>query len=114
MWSMAGMVDGPVIIESFWATGRDEEFFRLGAERAGIRVAVEVWCDVSIETARRRIAERPRHPVHLNDEGRFEWQQLAQDARPISGYPVIVVNTEAAVDVGALAREIRTALSPVG
>lgn len=114
MWSMAGMVDGPVIIESFWATGRDEEFFRLGAGRAGIRFAVEVWCDVSIETARRRFAERSRHPVHLDDGRGFEWEQLAQNARPISGYPVIVVNTEAAVDVGVLVREIRAALSPVG
>lgn len=114
MWSMAGMVDGPVIVESFWATGRDEEFFRLGAARAGIRVAVEVWCDVSIETARGRFAERPRHPVHQDDGHQFEWEQLAQDARPISGYPLIVVNTESAVDVGALSREIRAALSPVG
>jgi predicted kinase len=110
MWSMAGMIDGPVVIESFWATGRDDEFFHRGVVRAGIRVAVEVWCGVSLETARRRFAERQRHPVHEDETRVFEWEQLARDARPISDFPVIPVNTETVVDVQALSREIRAVL----
>lgn len=110
MWSMAGMIDGPVIVESFWATGRDEDFFRRGAASAGIRVAVGVWCEVSIDTARRRFVERARHPVHLDDERRLEWEQLVRNARPIAGFPVIVVNTEAKVDLGILCSEIRVIL----
>lgn len=110
MWSLVGMVEGPVIVESFWATGRDEEFFQRGVASAGIDVAVEVWCDVSIETARRRFEERPRHPVHEDAERGFEWEQLARGARPISQFPTVIVNTEAPVDVPKLASDLRNLL----
>ncbi|GAA3747221.1 hypothetical protein GCM10022239_23390 [Leifsonia bigeumensis] len=110
MWSLVGMVDGPVIVESFWARGRDEEFFRRGVADAGIDVAVEVWCEVSVETARRRFEERPRHPVHQDTERGFEWEQLVRAARPISQFPTIIVNTDAPVDMPKLVVELRAAL----
>ncbi|MBB5634044.1 putative kinase [Cryobacterium mesophilum] len=110
MWSLVGLVDGPVIVESFWATGRDEDFFQRGVADAGVDVAVEVWCEVSIETARRRFEERPRHPVHQDTERGFEWEQLARAARPISQFPTVIVNTEAPVDVPKLAVELRAVL----
>lgn len=110
MWSLVDLVDGPVIVESFWATGRDEEFFEHGLASTGIDVAVEVWCEVSVETARRRFEERPRHPVHQDTERGFEWEQLTRGARPISQFPTIIVNTEAPVDVPKLAVELRAVL----
>lgn len=110
MWSLAAMIDGPVVIESFWATGRDEEFFQRGIETAGIEVGVEVWCEVSIETARRRFETRPRHPVHVDAARGFEWEELARHARPISRFPSLEVNTEAPLGVSNLATELQTLL----
>lgn len=110
MWSLVGLVDGPVIVESFWATGRDEDFFQRGVADAGVGMAVEVWCEVSVETARRRFQERPRHPVHQDTERGFEWEQLARAARPISQFPTVIVNTEEPVDVPKLAQELRAVL----
>ena len=110
MWSLAAMIDGPLIIESFWATDRDEEFFERGVETAGIEAGVEVWCEVSIETARRRFEWRPRHPVYGDAARGFEWEELARQARPISRFPTLEVNTESPVDVSILATELRTLL----
>lgn len=110
MWSMTAMIDAPVIIESFWATGRDEEFFERGIETAGIEVGVEVWCEVSTETARRRFETRPRHPVHDDAARGFEWEELTRHARPISRFPALKLNTEAPVDISKLAKELRVLL----
>lgn len=110
MWSIAGMIEGPVIIESFWASGRDEEFFQAGVSAAGIARAVEVWCEVSIETARARFTTRPRHEVHHDGARSAEWEQFAATAQPISEFPTRVRNTDGPVDVPALASEIRGVL----
>ncbi len=110
MWSLVGMVNGPVIVDSFWATGRDEEFFQRGVTEAGIDVAVVVWCDVSVGTARRRFEERTRPPIHRDDVRGFEWEQLARAARPISQFPTVIVNAEAPVNVPKLAVELRAVL----
>ncbi len=106
MWSIAGMIEGPVIIESFWASGRDEEFFRAGVSAAGIARAAEVWCDVSVETARLRVATRPRHEIHQDTARVAEWEQFTATARPISTFTVLNCNTEGPVDVPVLAGEI--------
>jgi predicted kinase len=65
MWALVGMLDGPVIIESLWATGRDEGFFERGVSVSGIESAVEVWCEVSIATAKRRLAQELRGVLGL-------------------------------------------------
>jgi len=106
MWSIAGMIEGPVIIESFWASGRDDEFFRAGVSAAGIARAAEVWCEVSVETSRLRVATRPRHEIHQDTARVAEWEQFTATARPISTFPVLNCNTERPVDVPVLAGEI--------
>jgi predicted kinase len=112
MWSIAGMLDEPVIVESFWASGRDEEFFRAGASNAGIVDAVEVWCEVSVETARNRFNTRPRHAVHRDATRIAEWETFAASARPISTFPTLIRNTERPVDAQELAAEILELLGP--
>lgn len=107
MWSLAGALNGPVIIESFWASGRDGKFFERGVKTAGFEAAVEVWCEVSVETAQRRFAARNRHPIHGDDRGVFDWEGLAREAFPISLFPVRRVDTEEPVDVPRLAAELR-------
>ncbi|ASD24296.1 hypothetical protein B7495_18675 (plasmid) [Cryobacterium sp. LW097] len=66
MWSMVGMIDGPTLVESFWATGRDEEFFKRGLRASQVEQGIELWCEVPRELARSRYIERTRHRVHTD------------------------------------------------
>jgi predicted kinase len=105
MWRLAAMVDGLAVVESFWATERDEQFLRAGLTTAGAERAIEVWCEVPLELARERYITRPRHHAHSDDGRLAEWDVLAAAAQPCSGQPVLPVDTSSAVDVGALARQ---------
>lgn len=110
MWRLVGLVDGPVIVESFWFTGRDEAFFEAGLRAGRITRGVELWCEAPLETVRERFLTRPRHPAH-DDAGRItEWERFAREARPISGFPVVRVDTGTAVEVKALAGILRPML----
>lgn len=110
MWRLAGIVEGVVLLESFWAAGRDEGFLKAGLMTAGARRAIEVWCDVPVDVARQRFTTRSRHPAH-QDRGRLtEWEALATRGRPCSGQPTVIVSTDGTVDVPELAARIRTAL----
>ncbi|MFC4245049.1 AAA family ATPase [Gryllotalpicola reticulitermitis] len=110
MWSLAALVDGVVIVESFWATGRDEKFLRAGLCRAGAGRAVEVWCEVPIGVARERFLTRERHPAHKDAERLAEWEAVAAVARPCSGQPTLPVRTDAIVNVALLVERIRALL----
>lgn len=107
MWSLIAWIDVPVIIESFWMTGRDEEFLRAGLERAGVRRGVEVWCEAPLAVMRTRFTTRPRHFAHRDADRVEEWESLAAGAEPMSGYPVIRVDTSRPVDIDSLAAQIR-------
>lgn len=110
MWSLAGLIEGPVIVESFWASGRDDRYFDLGRAAAGIRNGVELWCEAPEATVRERFLTRPRHHAHA-DAGRLEeWTGFLRTARPISGFPVLRVPTEREVDIPRLAERIIAAL----
>jgi predicted kinase len=106
LWALAGLIEGPVIVESFWFSGRDEAFFEQGLSTAGIVQGVEIWCEAPVGIVRKRFRTRPRHPVHNDLERQLDWEQFALRARPISTLPVIRVNTSAPVDIPWLATQI--------
>lgn len=112
MWRLAGLIEGTVIVESFWFSGRDDEYFRRGLDAAGIGSGVELWCEASPETARERYLTRPRHPAHDDAQRLHEWELFRREAQPVSGFPVLRVDTEHPVDVESVARRVRVLLTP--
>lgn len=106
LWRIVGMMEGTVLVESVWLTGRDENWFRRGWESAGSPEGLEVWCEAPREVMRERYLTRVRHAVH-DDRARIdEWDAAALVARPMTGFPVIEVDTSSVVDVRALAARI--------
>lgn len=110
MWNLAALIDGPVVVESFWAAERDEGFLQAGLRTAGARRAVELWCEVPLGLARERFSTRHRHSAHDDTSRLEEWETMAATARPCSGQPALRVATAGAVDVPALAARIRRLL----
>jgi glucokinase len=103
MWALLAHAPGGAILESSWPADT-RHFVVDGLRRAGCQQAVEIWCDVPLETARRRFEERhPRHPIHgevLTDE---EWERRGQTCRPLGVGPVLYVDTTKTVDIKAVA-----------
>ena len=110
MWKLAALIDGGVVVDSFWCSGRDEGFLSRGLEVAGVTDAVELWCATDIDTMRERFRTRARHPAHHDDARAGEWEHMVRTAAPMSGYPVIEVATDVVVDAAELARRVRTEL----
>jgi predicted kinase len=110
LWSLIRLIDGGVIVESFWFTGRDDDYFRRGITAAGVRDGLELWCEASPETTRTRFLTRPRHRAHSDAERMGEWEDFSERAAPISDFPVIRVDTEARVDIATVARRVRALL----
>ncbi|MDT0157088.1 AAA family ATPase [Microbacterium sp. ARD32] len=110
LWRIVAMLHGTVLVESVWLAGRDEEWFRRGWESAGSPTGLEVWCEAPREIMRERFFTRPRHAVH-DDRGRQdEWERFAELARPMTGLPVVRVDTAGPVDVTALAARLNVLL----
>lgn len=110
MWHLAALVDGGVVVDSFWSTDRDEQYLRAGLEVAGIEDAVELWCSADIATMRERFQSRARHPAHHDAARMEEWEAMARKAKPVSDYPVVQVSTQGPVDVVELAARVRALL----
>ncbi|ROQ38776.1 putative kinase [Frondihabitans sp. PhB188] len=106
MWSIAALIDGAVVIESFWFTGRDDAFLAAGLRTAGAIRGVEVWCEAPVDVMRMRFRTRARHAAHDDAARTAEWEVFAQAAAPLSGFPVVRVATDGPVDVAALAAAI--------
>lgn len=106
MWQLAALIDGGVLVDSFWLSGRDEGYLQRGLETAGVRDAVELWCTTDIDTMRERFRTRARHPAHHDDARAGEWDQMVRRAAPMSGYPVIEVATDGVVDGKQLAQRV--------
>lgn len=110
MWSLAREIDGVVMVESFWYSGRDVDYFQQGLATAGITSGIELWCEASPATTRARFIGRPRHHAHEDGRRLDEWETFRRLAQPISGFPVLRVDTEGPVDVEQVAARARTLL----
>jgi hypothetical protein len=111
MWALVGAIDGPVIVESFWFTGRDDAFFRRGLKVGRVQSGVEVWCEAPVHIMRRRYLTRTRHFAHTDIDRLEDWETFAKDSAPISTFPTIRVDSTERVDVRAIANEVRRVLS---
>lgn len=110
LWRIVQMIDGIVIVESVWLAGRDEDWFRRGWESVGCPKGLEVWCEAPRTVMRERFLTRERHGVHDDSARSDEWEAAAAAARPMTGLPVLEVDTSDPVDVAELSARIRAAL----
>jgi hypothetical protein len=64
MWALLADAPAGAVLESCWSADV-RDFVVQGLSRAGNPMAVEIWCEVPLETARRRYeARHPRHLIH--------------------------------------------------
>jgi predicted kinase len=107
MWALLADAPAGAVMESTWPADR-RHFVVEGLSRAGQPALLEIWCEVPLETARRRFEGRhPRHPIHgelLSDE---EWGYWRRTARPLELGPVRHVDTTQPVDTRAVTAWIR-------
>ncbi len=103
MWSLLADAPAGAVLENAWIGVA--ELAAAGLARAGVGRTLEVWCEVPVEVARRRVVERsPRHPVHVGEPHDDErWSYWARIAAPLGLGPVHRVDTTGPVDVAALA-----------
>ncbi|MGA8112498.1 MAG: AAA family ATPase [Actinocatenispora sp.] len=113
MWSLTADSPAGCVLESAWLG--TAEYAVAGLTRAGVRTPLEVWCDVPVDLARRRVAQRwPRHPVHVGEPHSAErWAYWASVATPLALGPVYRVDTSGPVDLGPVLSWIE-ARRPVG
>jgi hypothetical protein len=111
-WTIAGFFDGSLLLESFYAAGRDEPFVERGLTALGNPRGIEIWCDIALDIAFERYRTRPRHHAHADDSRLDEWWTLATDARPMTGLPVLRVRTDGPVDIEAVATQIALLRKP--
>jgi len=103
MWALLADAPAGAILESCWPT-ETRPFVVKGLGRAGVRVPMEVWCDVPFEIARRRFELRhPRHPIHGELPTDAEWEDRRTTAQPLAIGPLLRVDTTQPVDIDALA-----------
>ena len=113
LWTLAPYCP-QVVLEANFRTRSPFERERLAAllRRPGARL-VEIHCQVPLEEAGRRFAQRARderhHPAHALREMSVE--QLAEYAEPFGMGPVITVHTIEPVDLPALVEETRELLA---
>jgi predicted kinase len=105
LYSLAGAIEGGVVLDSIWLSTRDRPFLDAGLAIMGEPLVVEVWCDIPESVARARFERRMpgRHEMHGGWRPGF-WD----DAGPITENP-IRVDTSGAVDIEQLAEFVRTA-----
>lgn len=109
MWALLADAPAGAILESCWPTDF-RDFVIRGLNRANTPGAVEIWCDVPLETARHRFeARHPRRPIHgdlLTDD---DWQRWHRTALPLQIGPTLHVDTTRPVDAEAIITWIEAA-----
>ncbi|MFF2081351.1 AAA family ATPase [Kitasatospora sp. NPDC058162] len=112
MWALLADAPAGAVLESCWPTDF-RDFVVQGLDRADIPTAVEIWCDVPLETARRRFeARHPRHPIHGDLLTDSDWERWRRTARPLGIGPTLHVDTTHPVDLRAVTAWIRSPLAP--
>jgi glucokinase len=107
MWSLLADAPAGAILESYWPV-EVRRFVIDGLLGAGNPAALEVWCDVSVETARRRFEQRhPRHAIHGDLLTDAEWERCRVSAQPLGLGPLLRFDTAVTVDIDAVATWVR-------
>lgn len=109
LWTLVRDCPTPAIIES-WLASSLREVVRAGVERAAVDRVVEVWCTCDPAEARRRYADRRRHPGHFDQALLPDLDTVIATAQPLGLGPVVRVATDRPVDVGSLVTQIRSAV----
>jgi hypothetical protein len=104
MWSLLADAPCGAVLESWWPSDTRSFVVRGLARTPGVR-ALEIFCDVPVETARRRYeARHPRHPVHGPLPPDETWRTWARAAVPLAVGPVLRLSTAVPVDPADLER----------
>jgi predicted kinase len=102
MWALLADAPGGAVLESCWPKDV-RHFVTQGLQRAGGRRPVEIWCEVPLETARRRFEERhPRHAIHGEPLTDTEWERWRITAQPLQVGPTLRIDTTSPVDANAI------------
>jgi predicted kinase len=110
LWALAADAPAVVLEANFWP---DDPRVRRRVRALAAR-PVEVFCQCPEPVWRRRYADRApaRHVVHVDGHQlTLPPEALARSGRPLGLGPVLPVDTTAGVDVAALARDVRAALT---
>lgn len=88
LWRLLADAPAGAVVESPWLGIREIVVAVLA--RAGVGAPVEIWCDVPLGVARRRVAARAphRHPVHGEPHGDERWAYWSGVAEPLALGPV--------------------------
>lgn len=109
LWTLLGDARGWAVLENPWLTHM-RPIVKAGLQRAGVAEVREIWCEVPLDVARRRFAERiaERHPVHPERLGGFggDWELWSRTAEPLGLGIVHRVDTSRPVDIPALAESL--------
>ncbi|MFG2694344.1 AAA family ATPase [Kitasatospora sp. NPDC048407] len=109
LWKLLGDARGAAVLESPWLA-HTRPIVKAGLQRAGVAEVREVWCEVPLDVARRRFAERmvERHPVHPERPGGFggDWEMWSRGAEPLGLGIVHRLDTTGPVDIPALAASL--------
>ena len=109
MWALLADAPAGAVLESCWPTDF-RHFVVQGLIRANNPTAVEIWCDVPLQTARRRFeARHPRHPIHGDLPTDDEWERWRYTARPLAIGPTLRVDTTKPIDTQAISAWIEGA-----
>jgi predicted kinase len=102
MWALLADAPGGAVLESCWPKDV-RHFVTRGLQRARGRRPVEIWCEVPLETARRRFEERhPRHAIHGELLTDAEWERWRATAQPLRIGPTLRIDTTGLVDANAM------------
>jgi predicted kinase len=101
MWALLADAGDAAVLESCWP--EDVRHFVVRHLRARDRLPVEIWCDVPLETARRRFeARHPRHPIHGELMTDAEWERWRVTAQPLQVGATFRIDTTGPVDADAI------------
>lgn len=113
IWSIIGSAPaGSTFIVDAWFGFQPKELLADYLAQAGISKALEIWCQVSPETAAARYEARlgERLPGHLGAEYIPELKVLAEKAQPMALGPVYYCDRENPADINDIRRWIENNL----
>lgn len=113
---IAGFPAGTSVIIDAWFGFQPVEVLTGHLARAGLTAIVEIWCHAAPETIGERYTARvPVRPSgHPGTEYVAELMALARTAKPFGLFPVIDVDTTAAISAADIVARVDAALSASG